>query len=136
MVGKDTVCVFCLTRCSTKDKRPQLLTCLHSACLDCFQQQVENSKKDTIENKSKPKENLLKNEAGIETNESDDDCCEIVGDCSETEAVVVPCLLCKVSTAEDRVRDNLFLQVENKFKVESLQINGCILYCGKFMIRT
>ena len=121
MVGKDTVCVFCLTRCSTKDKRPQLLTCLHSACLDCFKERVENAKKDTSESESKPQGNSLKNEAGFENNDSDDDCCEIVGDCSETEAVVVPCLLCKVSTAEDQVRDNLFLQVKNKFKVESLQ---------------
>ena len=36
MTGRETVCVFCLTRCSSKDRRPQLLACLHSACYDCF----------------------------------------------------------------------------------------------------
>ena len=34
IVGQDTVCMFCLTRCSSKN--PQILTCLHSACHDCF----------------------------------------------------------------------------------------------------
>ena len=36
MTGRETVCVFCLTRCSSKERRPQLLACLHSACYDCF----------------------------------------------------------------------------------------------------
>jgi hypothetical protein len=86
---------------------------------------VENVKNDRTEKKSKSKENSLKNEAGLQmtahishfTSDSDEDCCEIVVDCSETEAVVVPCLLCKVSTEENQVRDNLFLQVENKFTI-------------------
>ena len=39
MTGRETVCVFCLTRCSSKERRPQLLTCLHSACYDCFKVQ-------------------------------------------------------------------------------------------------
>ena len=34
IVGQDTVCIFCLTRCHSKD--PIILTCLHSACRDCF----------------------------------------------------------------------------------------------------
>lgn len=34
IVGQDTVCMFCLTRCSSKN--PKILTCLHSACQDCF----------------------------------------------------------------------------------------------------
>ena len=119
MVGKDTVCVFCLTRCSTKDKRPQLLTCLHSACLDCFKERVENFKKEANASRHKSKETSLKNERGCDFNDSDEDCCEIVGDCSETDAVVIPCLLCKVSTAEDQVVDNLFLQLKNNFTQRS-----------------
>ena len=34
IVGQDTVCMFCLTRCHSKN--PKILTCLHSACQDCF----------------------------------------------------------------------------------------------------
>jgi hypothetical protein len=34
MVGKETVCIFCLTRCT--ERIPHLLTCLHSACQTCF----------------------------------------------------------------------------------------------------
>ena len=109
MIGKDTVCVFCLTRCSTKDKRPQLLTCLHSACLDCFQERVESIKKEKLENKRKERELKLKKE-GL-TDDTDDECREVFEDCDESESVVVPCLLCKVSTAEDEIQDNLFLQV-------------------------
>ena len=109
MIGRDSVCVFCLTRCSVREKRPQLLTCLHSACLDCFKERVESCKNKKAENVTKPEANLPKNE-GVGDG-TDDDCCEIIGDCSETKSIVVPCLLCKVSTAEDQIRDNLFLQV-------------------------
>ena len=111
MVGRDTVCVFCLTRCSTKEKRAQLLTCLHSACLECFKEQVENVKKEAKENKIKAKRDSLKNES-LGNNDTDDECCEIVMDCSEDEAVVVPCLLCKVSTVHDQIQDNMFIQVK------------------------
>ena len=108
MVGRETVCVFCLTRCSTKEKRPQLLTCLHTACLECFKERAESYAKEAKENKMKPAVNALKDEV-IGGNDTDDDCCEVAGDCNETEVAVVPCLLCKVSTAEDQIKDNLFL---------------------------
>ena len=35
MVGRETVCVFCLEKCAAKE--PKLLTCLHSTCAQCFQ---------------------------------------------------------------------------------------------------
>lgn len=111
MIGKDTVCAFCLTRCSTKEKQPQLLTCLHSACLDCFKERVENIRNEILEDKRKMKNEKLKKEGLGDTTDTDEECCEILGDCDEAEAVVVPCLLCKVSTSEDQIRDNLFLQV-------------------------
>ena len=118
MIGKDTVCVFCLTRCSTKEKQPQLLTCLHSACLDCFKERVENVKKEILEDKRKAKEQKLKQEGLGDTTDTDEECCEILGDCNEAEAVVVPCLLCKVSTAEDQIQDNLFLQVSLQQQIQ------------------
>ena len=44
IVGQDTVCMFCLTRCSSKD--PIILTCLHSACRDCFKERLEAAAKE------------------------------------------------------------------------------------------
>ena len=105
MVGRETICIFCLTRCSTKEKRPQILNCLHSACLDCFK---ESCTKEAATRKMKPGSNTLKSE--IDGDESDD-CCEAVGDCAEIEVAVVPCPLCEVSTAEYEIRENIFLQV-------------------------
>ena len=104
MVGRDTVCVFCLTRCSTNEKQPQILTCLHSACLECFKERVDTLKKELIESKNKAKADSATGGQG------DDDCCEIVDECDETEVTVVPCPLCKVSTPEDQIQENLFLQ--------------------------
>ena len=34
--GRATVCIFCLTNCSSKEKRPKLLNCLHSSCEECL----------------------------------------------------------------------------------------------------
>ena len=39
MVGRETVCIFCLNKC-TPDREPKLLTCLHSACAECFKERV------------------------------------------------------------------------------------------------
>ena len=39
--------MFCLTRCASKS--PKILTCLHSACSDCFKERLEASAR---ENKS------------------------------------------------------------------------------------
>ena len=40
MVGRETVCIFCLTKC-TPDRDPKLLTCLHSSCAECFKERVD-----------------------------------------------------------------------------------------------
>ena len=109
MVGKETVCIFCLTRCSTREKRPQLLTCLHSACLDCFNESAESCVKGAIERKPNPTAKNVKDES---SGEGDDDCCEVVEECNEPQVAVVPCPLCKVSTTDDEIKDNLFLQVQ------------------------
>ena len=112
MIGKDTICVFCLTQCSTKERKPQLLTCLHAACLDCFNEQVKSIKKENLENKRKAKQRQLKKDGLGDSTDTDDEISEINTDCDEAEAIVVPCLLCKVSTAEDQIQDNMFLQVK------------------------
>ena len=104
MVGRDTVCVFCLTCCSINEKQPQILTCLHSACLECFKERVDTLKKEHTESRNIAKADTVTGEHG------DEDCCEIVDECDETEVTVVPCPLCKVSTPEDQIHDNLFLQ--------------------------
>lgn len=86
IVGQDTVCMFCLTRCASKN--PKVLTCLHSACEDCFKERLENAAKD----KKSP-----------EICSVDEDGCPI-----EPE-IMVTCPLCKVSTSDKEIIDNLFL---------------------------
>ena len=64
-----------------------------------------------MENKRKAKQRQLKKDGLGDNTDTDDEISEINTDCDEAEAIVVPCLLCKVSTAEDQIQDNMFLQV-------------------------
>ena len=57
IVGQDTVCVFCLTRCASKS--PKILTCLHSACADCFKERLEAARRE-----NKPSDAVMVDEDG------------------------------------------------------------------------
>ena len=85
-----------LYRCSSKDRRPQLLACLHSACFECFNNEVE---KISAQNKGGSKVVDVDGETG--------------GVDPLVSEVVVPCPLCRVTTSKDDLVDNHFLQYEN-----------------------
>ena len=95
IVGQDTVCIFCLTRCASKS--PKLLTCLHSACDECFQERLQAAKKE-----KKSAESFTVDEDG----------------CPIAEEVVVICPLCKVSSSEKEIVDNLFLTASEETDME------------------
>ena len=88
IIGQETVCIFCLTRCASKS--PKLLTCLHSACTDCFEERHQNA---IIENKK----------ADIVSVDLDEDGCPLPAE------VTVSCPLCKVSSSKKEIVNNYFL---------------------------
>ena len=79
MVGRETVCIFCLNKC-TPDREPRLLTCLHSACAECFRERVELAAGER-----------RAMQCGVE-----DDDVEAI-----QEEITVVCPLCKVRTTEN-----------------------------------
>ena len=79
-VGQDTYCVFCFQTCLKR--KPRLLTCLHSACLLCFEDKIRASIRDS------DKSDIV----GL-----DDDGDEI------QMAPEVTCSICKATTSEDEV---------------------------------
>jgi hypothetical protein len=97
IVGPDTVCIFCLTRCGSKT--PKILTCLHSACDECFKERLEAANKEN-------KDTLI-DEDGISTE------------------VVVACPLCKVTTTASEIADNLFLASDDLGDDDLMQTHMC-----------
>ncbi len=95
IVGSETVCMFCLTRCADKDD-PKLLTCLHSSCGECFATRVGEAKEEARKRVGA---------AAAGTAGDDDD----VAPVAESEATVA-CPLCKVTTSESEVVENMFLR--------------------------
>ncbi|TRY68869.1 hypothetical protein TCAL_05075 [Tigriopus californicus] len=99
LVGQETICIICLTRCC--DKEPKLLTCLHSTCQACFQSALDDARK---EHKT------------VESVSLDDDVAPIEQD------VFILCPLCKVSTSETELSDNLFLEADGEGDSIGIQV--------------
>eukprot|EP00095_Tigriopus_kingsejongensis_P002200 maker-scaffold2190_size19107-snap-gene-0.5 protein:Tk02200 transcript:maker-scaffold2190_size19107-snap-gene-0.5-mRNA-1 annotation:"e3 ubiquitin-protein ligase trim33-like" len=99
LVGQDTVCIICLTRCC--EKEPKLLTCLHSACQSCFQDAIDEAKKEhkIVENVS-----IDEDVAPIE------------------QEVFISCPLCKVSTSEAELAENLFIEPDGGDDAVGIQV--------------
>lgn len=106
LVGQETICIICLTRCC--DKQPKLLTCLHSTCHACFQTALDDARKEhkTVENVT-----------------LDDDIAPIEQD------VFILCPLCKVSTSETELSDNLFLEPDGEG--DSIGIQICEVFASQ-----
>jgi hypothetical protein len=45
-VGTATLCVICLNTCGGADRRPKLLSCLHSCCAGCFAERLASVKRE------------------------------------------------------------------------------------------
>ena len=105
--------MFCLTRCASKS--PKILTCLHSACEDCFQERLEAASK---ENK------------GV-TVDLDEDGCPIAAE------ITVSCPLCKVASSEREIVDNLFLTASEEPGVddELPETHMCSVSCTTVLPR-
>ena len=90
-IGQDTSCVFCFQ--SVMGKKPRLLTCLHSACLQCFEDKIRVSIRDSDNT----------NVVGL-----DDDGDEV------QMAPEVTCPICKATTSEDEVMINHFVDIDDE----------------------
>eukprot|EP00092_Neocalanus_flemingeri_P008917 GFUD01009592.1.p1 GENE.GFUD01009592.1~~GFUD01009592.1.p1 ORF type:complete len:1808 (+),score=537.57 GFUD01009592.1:62-5485(+) len=88
LVGTDTTCVFCMNRCG--ERKPKLLTCLHSSCSQCFDEKIRISIRDNSAN----------------------DVVDIDGDDIQM-APEVTCSTCKATTSEDEVMDNYFASADD-----------------------
>ena len=82
-VGTDTECVFCREKCSNNS--PKLLTCLMSSCANCFSRKIRESIRDNSAN----------------------DVVDLDGNDIQM-APEVTCTVCKATTSEDEVMDNVF----------------------------
>ncbi len=109
MVGKETVCIFCLQKCS--DKVPKLLNCLHSACADCFKENIETARAE-----AKPVASVI----------VDEDDAEVAP--VEFEASI-QCPLCRVSTTEKEAVDNLFLLTDTDEGYDGQESQICVSIC-------
>ena len=111
IVGQDTVCVFCLTRCASKS--PKILTCLHSACSDCFKERLEASRRE-----NKPSDAVMVDEDGCPIAMEVNFYCKQTADQNVNKVsilqVTVSCPLCKVTTSEKEIVDNLFLMASEE----------------------
>lgn len=83
LVGVETQCVFCFEKCNNLN--PKLLNCLHSACAQCFAEKIRESIRDN----------------------SGNDVVDLDGDEIQM-APEVSCPICKTTTSEDEVMDNVF----------------------------
>ena len=83
LVGVETQCVFCFEKCNNLS--PKLLNCLHSACAQCFAQKIRESIRDNSSN----------------------DVVDLDGEEIQM-APEVSCPICKTTTSEDEVMDNVF----------------------------
>ena len=108
MVGRETVCIFCLTKC-TPDRDPKLLTCLHSSCAECFRERVE----------------LAAGERKAMQCVEDDDISAV------QEDLTVACPLCKVSGTIQFLQIRYFLRLLvvlslNIWRPASNMATGCL----------
>ena len=87
LVGVETQCVFCLEKCG--GRMPKLLNCLHSACGECFAQKIRESIRDNSSN----------------------DVVDLDGE-EVQMAPEVSCPICKATTSEDEVMDNVFAMAD------------------------
>ena len=81
--GTETLCVFCSEKCA--NMCPKLLTCLHSSCAACFSRKIRESIRDN----------------------SNNDIVDLDGNDIQM-APDVSCAICKTTTSEDEVMDNVF----------------------------
>ena len=105
LVGTDTECVFCRERCSNNN--PRLLTCLMSSCASCFSRKIKESIRDNSAN----------------------DVVDLDGNDIQM-APEVTCTVCKATTSEDEVMDNVFAvtdpgEEESQSGEEAKMCNSC-----------
>ena len=96
LVGTDTLCVFCMERCSGNS--PKLLTCLMSSCANCFSRKIRESIRDNSAN----------------------DVVDLDGNDIQM-APEVTCTVCKSTTSEDEVMDNVFAAADPEEDLDSVE---------------